>query len=77
MNRLGFTPTGAFGDEESPTLARIADIPPMTARELACLVRDKLGCTAVRLNGKADAVVRKIGGCGGDGKDFRYPALSA
>lgn len=77
MKRLGFVTTGAFGDEESPMLARFADIPPMTARELACLVRDKLGCTAVRLNGKADAVVRKIGVCGGDGKDFIYPAMSA
>ena len=31
----------------------------------------------MRLNGKSDAVVRKIGVCGGDGKDFIYAALSA
>ncbi len=75
--RCGFDPAGAFGDEEAPALGRIADCEPMTARELALLVKEKLGCAAVRLNGNPNAAVTRIGFCGGDGKDFIYPALSA
>jgi len=31
----------------------------------------------VRLNGDPDAPVRRMAVCGGDGKDFIYPALAA
>lgn len=73
----GFEPSGVFGDDEAPELGRIADCEPMTARQLAMQVKERLGCDAVRLNGNPEAVVTKIGFCGGDGKDFIYPALSA
>lgn len=72
---LGFDPTEKFGDEESPALGRIAEISPITAEELAKNVKAKLGCGAVRLTGKGEKIVSRIGICGGDGKDFIYPAL--
>lgn len=76
LGRLGLTRAGKFGDSESPELGRIAQIEPVTAAELAILVKNRLGCDAVRLNGKADKKVTRVGVCGGDGKDFVYPALS-
>ncbi len=77
MSRLGFEVNGYFGDEESPRLGRTAEISPMTAEQLALHVKERLGCDAVRLNGKTDKVVSTVGVCGGDGKDFIYPALAA
>lgn len=73
---LGYNPTGRFGDDESPELGRIIDIETMTAKEFAGLVRDRLGCTAVRLNGDPDKKINRVALCGGDGKDFVYPALT-
>lgn len=73
---LGFPPTEKFGDDEMPTLGRIADIPGMTARDLAEHVKTSLGCPAVRVNGNLMTVVRRVALCGGDGKDFVYPALA-
>ena len=74
---LGFEPCEAFGDDEMPTLGRIAEIPAMTAGELAELVKTKLGCDAVRVSGDLSTTVTRIALCGGDGKDFIYPALAA
>lgn len=72
---LGFVPNEKFGDSEAPELGRIANIAPITARELAKLVKDKLGCDAVRVSGDLQKVVSRVGFCGGDGKDFVFPAL--
>ena len=72
---VGFEPTGCFGDDDAPTLGRVADVAPMTARELALLVKDKLCCDAVRVTGDLNKTVRRVGFCGGDGKDFVVPAL--
>lgn len=72
---LGYKPLGRFGDDESPDLGRIITVGQMTARVFAELVRDRLGCTAVRLNGDPDKKITKVALCGGDGKDFVYPAL--
>ena len=74
---LGFTACESFGDDEMPTLGRIAEIPAMTAGELAELVKTKLGCTAVRVNGDCSQTVSRVALCGGDGKEFVYPALAA
>ncbi len=74
---LGFEPCETFGDDEMLTLGRIAEIPEMTARDLAELVKSKLGCTAVRVNGDLSQTVTRVAFCGGDGKDFVYPALAA
>lgn len=74
-NKLGLEVSGKFGDEESPSLGRICDITPMPAIDFAKLVKEKLGCDMVRLNGKTDSVIKKVALCGGDGKDFVYPAL--
>lgn len=76
LNKLGFVCAEKFGDSESPELGRIAKIEPMTAGELAAIVKEKLGCDSVRLNGKSERTVTRVGVCGGDGKDFIYPALS-
>lgn len=73
---LGFTVCETFGDDEMPTLGRIAEIPEMTARDLAELVKDKLGCDAVRVSGDLAKPVTRVALCGGDGKDFIYPALA-
>lgn len=72
---LGFEPAEVFGDDDAPTLGRIANIEVTTARELALLVKDKLGCDAVRVTGDLDKMITRVGFCGGDGKDFVFPAL--
>ncbi len=74
---LGFTACETFGDDEMPTLGRIAEIPGVTAGELAELVKTKLGCDAVRVSGDLSKTVTRVALCGGDGKDFIYPALTA
>ena len=73
---LGFEPSGVFGDDESPELGRYADTKPMTGSALALLVREKLGCPVVRITGNESAFIRRIGFCGGDGKDFIPAALA-
>ena len=40
-------------------------------------IKTALGCTSVRLNGDPEKIVRRMAVCGGDGKDFIYPALAA
>ena len=45
--------------------------------ELAMHIKTALGCTSVRLNGDPEKIVRRMAVCGGDGKDFIYPALAA
>ena len=47
----------------------------MTGAELARLVKEKLECDFVRVTGDITKTVSRIGFCGGDGKDFVYPAL--
>lgn len=75
---LGLIPDEAFGDDDAPTLGRLATLPePMPAREFAAQVKVSLGCTAVRLNGDGDTMVQRLAVCGGDGKDFLYPAIMA
>ncbi len=74
---LGFIPAETFGDDEMPTLGRIAEIPEMTARALAEHVKVSLGCEAVRVNGDLSATVTRVALCGGDGKDFVHPARAS
>ena len=75
---LGFEACGKFGDEEAHDLGRIADIHKnMSAGEFASLVREKLGCRAVRVSGDLSRTVKRAAFCGGDGKSLVYPALYA
>ncbi len=75
---LGYAADGTFGDAESPTLGRLFTLPaPMEAVAFAVHCKAKLGSPMVRLNGNAKKPVQKIAVCGGDGKDFIYPALAA
>ena len=71
---LGLKVLGKFGDAESPELGRIAETEPIRGDELACLVRDRLGCRAVRYTGEPGKTIRRVGICGGDGKDFLQAA---
>ncbi len=75
---LAFTSVEKFGDEDSPEICRAGVLMrPMTAFELCKTVKSALSCPAVRLNsgiGGAGKVVKKIGWCGGSGKDFLIPA---
>ena len=77
VRAVGFEPDEAFGDDDAPTLGRIANITPMSGEEFARLVKDKLGCASVRVTGDLSCTVTRVGFCGGDGKDFVYPALSS
>ncbi|MBQ4354745.1 MAG: Nif3-like dinuclear metal center hexameric protein [Clostridia bacterium] len=77
VRALGLEPCGVFGDEDSPSLGRITVTDGMTGAALAELVKEKLGCASVRVTGDASKIIKKIGFCGGDGKDFLYPALYA
>lgn len=77
---LGLTPDGVFGDEESPSLGRLVTLSEkMTLRELAAHVKKCLGAPYVKVisGGDGEQKVQKIAVCGGDGKDFTYPALAA
>ena len=67
---LGFEPSGCFGDDEMPTIGRYADVEPMSGEALARLVKERLGAPAVRVTGDTAKTVRRIGFCGGDGKDL-------
>ena len=73
---LGFEPDSCFGDDNCPTLGRYADVDPISADALVALVKEKLGVPAVRVTGSLDRKIRRIGFCGGDGKDFVPLALS-
>ena len=74
---LGYRPIEKFGDSEAPELGRIIETEEMTALDFARLVKEKLGCDAVRLNGNPETVITRAAVCGGDGKDFVYPALNS
>ncbi len=74
---IGYEPTGHFGDEDCLTLCRTADIPPISAIDLAMKVKAKLDCSSVKLTGDPTRIVRTVGFCGGDGKSLVFPALLA
>ncbi len=75
---LGYAATDSFGDEDAPTLGRLFTLPtPVTAAEFAVHIQDSLHAPMVRLNGDPAKLVQRIAVCGGDGKDFIYPALAA
>ena len=75
LETLGFRSVGVFGDSEMPQIGRIADIPEMTARELAVLIKEKLGCGFVRLTGDGEKIVHRLGVCGGAGGDLLWEAI--
>lgn len=72
---LGFSPAEKFGDNDSPALARIVECGGISGDELACLVKERLGCRAVRVTGEGTKTVHRIALCGGDGKDLIPYAL--
>lgn len=79
---LGLMADGVFGDDEAPELGRMVTLAGpeeagIPARELAEHIKKALGCASVRLNGDPEKTVRRMAVCGGDGKDFIYPALAA
>jgi len=75
--RLGYKPEGVFGDAEAPTLGRWFTLTePVAAGLLAAQICEKLGCTSVRMNGDGNRTVKRIAVCGGDGKEFVYPAMA-
>ena len=74
---LGLTPCGKLGNPEYPDIGRIAETKPMSARELAALIKDKLGCRAVRLTGDGDRIVHRLGVCSGAGGDLLWDAIDA
>lgn len=76
---LGFTPDDVFGDAESPRLGRLVTLSEETTlRELAVHTRDALGAPFVKLTSRnPERRIRRLAVCGGDGKDFTFPALEA
>lgn len=75
LSTLGYASAGKFGDDEMPEIGRIADIPAMTAGELARMIKQKLECEAVRLTGDPDKLVHRLGVCGGAGGDLLWDAI--
>ena len=76
--RLGYAAQETFGDAEAPALGRIFELPfAIPAGLMASQICEKLGCSSVRLNGDSGKTVQRIAVCGGDGKDFVFPALAA
>ena len=77
VQMLGLESVGKFGDEESPGLGRLVSFEEeggIEAEELAGLVKERLGCSSVRVYG--NAMIEKAAVVGGDGKDFIIPAES-
>ena len=74
---VGFEVSGVFGDNEAPTLGRLAELEgeSLDVYNLAERVKTALGCESVRVTGKGS--VHKIAFVGGDGKDFISPAMAA
>ena len=77
LKTLGFEVSGYFGDDEMPQISRYSDIEPMTAEELALLVKEKLGAEHVCLTGDKNKTVKRLGVCGGAGGDMLPGAMSA
>ena len=75
LSSLGFTACEKLDASDMPEIGRVADIPEMTAREFAMLVKEKLGCEAVRLTGDPDKKVHRLGVCSGSGGDLLWDAL--
>jgi len=79
---LGLMADGVFGDDECPALGRLVTLAGesedgVPAGVVAEHIKTALGCGSVRLNGDPGKPVRRMAVCGGDGKDFIYPALAA
>lgn len=72
---LGWEPTGFFGDDEMPGIGRYTDTEPIGGETLARLVKERLGAPAVRVTGMTNRPIRRIGFCGGDGKDLVPAAI--
>jgi len=74
--RLGLAVCGKFGDEESPELGRLAELPaPMTAEDFAKQVKEALGADGVAVTGNVP--VKRVALVGGDGKGFISAAKAA
>ena len=74
VEKLGYTSSETFGDDESLELGRIFELEsPIGAEAFSLSVKEKLGAQAVRLTGcKA---VKRIAVVGGAGGDFVLPAI--
>ena len=75
VKALGFTASGNFGDDDSPDMGRIIEIPQgIDSGALALLCKDKLQSGMVRVTGRKTGT--RIGVVGGAGADFIKPAVS-
>ena len=74
VEKLGYTASESFGDDESPKLGRIFELEsPIGAKAFSVSVKEKLGAQSVRLTGCKD--VKRIAVVGGAGGDFVIPAI--
>ena len=74
VEKLGYTSSETFGDDESPELGRIFELEsPIGAEAFSLSVKEKLGAQAVRLTGYKN--VKRIAVVGGAGGDFVLPAI--
>ena len=79
LRALGFEVRGGFGVSEASDghlLGRWTETAPMTGESFAKLVKQALGCDAVRVTGDPAKLIRRIAVCGGDGKDYIPEALA-
>ncbi len=75
---LGLSDVSKFGDAESPEIGRVGLLPePMTAKDFALYVKEKLGCAALRASSLGDEVIKKVAVLGGSGGDFAAAAKAA
>lgn len=73
---LGLVADGCFGDEEAPTLGRVAHLEgEMSLSDFAAKVKQSLGCPVVLYSGKRP--VKTVAMVGGGGGDFIYAAKAA
>lgn len=73
---LGLTAAGCFGDDEAPTLGRLAHLEgEMALSDFAAKVKQSLGCSVVLFSGKRP--VKTVAMIGGGGGDFIYAAKAA
>ncbi len=73
---LGLTAAGCFGDDEAPTLGRLAHLEgEMPLSDFAAKVKQSLGCSVVLFSGNRP--VKTVAMIGGGGGDFIYAAKAA
>lgn len=74
--KLGLTPCDCITEERGAEMGCICDHEGITAKELASVCKEKLGCPTVRFGKVGSAPLKKIAVCSGSGGSFLAEVLA-